>query len=239
MSPILIVHICAGAIGIASGAAALSVRKGEWWHRTFGTLFFLSMVVMLVLGAYLAAVAKTSVVIPRTGTVAVALLALTLVVTAWMTVRRKDGRAGAFEKLAALASFGLTVMLAGFGVQAAMSPTGVVDGAPAQAYYGFSSFAAFMTVCDLKVILRGGIAGAPRIARHSWRMCAALLFATVFFFLGQGQKVMPDWLRGSPWLYVPGLAPLALMIFWIIRVRLTGWYRSPSAAPPAGATAVK
>ena len=230
MSPILMVHVCAGAVGMASGAIALTVRKGAWLHRTFGTVFFLSMLTMLVLGAYLAAVAKTSVVIPRTGTVAVALLALTLVVTAWMTVRRRDGDIGMFEKLAALASFGLALTLAGFGVQAAMSPTGVVDGAPAGAYYGFAAFAAFITACDLKVILRGGITGAPRIARHLWRMCAALLFATVFFFLGQGQKIMPAWMRGSPWLYVPALAPLALMVFWVVRVRLTKWYEVP---PPA------
>ncbi len=233
MSPVLMVHICAGAIGILSGAAALSVRKGEWWHRTFGTVFFLSMVTMLVLGAYLAAVAKTSVVIPRTGTVAVALLALTLVITAWMTVRRKDGRAGILEKLAAVASAGLTLTLAGFGVQAAMSPTGIVDGAPAQAYYGFAAFAVFITACDLNVIFRGGISGAPRIARHLWRMCAALLFATIFFFLGQGQKVMPEWMRGSGWLYVPGLAPLAFMIFWLIRVKLTRWYKVTAPREPS------
>lgn len=237
MSPVLIVHICAGAVGIVSGAAALTVRKGEWLHRVFGTVFFLSMLVMLVLGAYLAATARTSVVIPRTGTVAVALLALTLVITAWMTVRRKDGGIGFPEKLGAILAFGLTLTLAGFGVQAAMSPTGVVDGAPATAYYGFAAFAALITVLDVKVLLRGGISGAPRIARHLWRMCAALLFATVFFFLGQGQKVMPAWMRGSLWLYVPALAPLILMIFWLIRVRLTGWYKEDAAPAVDGSAA--
>ncbi len=225
MSPVLIVHICAGAVAILSGAIALAARKGAWLHRLFGTVFFLSMLIMLLLGAWLAATAKTSVVIPRVGTVAVALLTLTLVISAWLTVRQKSAKVGFGVVTGVMMSSSLAITLAWFGVQAAMSPTGVVDGAPALAYYGFASFAALLAVLDMKVILRGGISGAPRIARHLWRMCAALLFATTFFFLGQGQKVMPSWMQGSPWLYIPGLAPLALMVFWLIRVRLTRWYK--------------
>ena len=46
----------------------------------------------------------------------------------------------------------------------------------------------------------------------------ALFFAAGSFFIGQ-QKVMPLWMQGSPVLYVLGLAPLAFLIFWLIRVR--------------------
>ena len=83
---------------------------------------------------------------------------------------------------------------------------------------------------DLKVILKGGIAGAPRIARHLWRMCAALTIASGSFFLGQ-QKFLPVALHGSPLLFVPVFAPLLLMFFWLLRVRLTNWFKRPSAAP--------
>jgi hypothetical protein len=49
-------------------------------------------------------------------------------------------------------------------------------------------------------------------------MCFALFFATAFFFLGQ-QKVMPVFVRGSPILFVPALAPLVSMTFWLARIR--------------------
>jgi hypothetical protein len=111
----------------------------------------------------------------------------------------------------------------GWGLQAAHSPTGLLDGAPPARYYVFAGFAAFAVALDLKVILQGGIAGVPRIARHLWRMCLALFFASSFFFLGQ-QKVMPAFLHGSPILYAPALAPLVLMAFWLVRVRLAGWF---------------
>jgi hypothetical protein len=71
------------------------------------------------------------------------------------------------------------------------------------------------------VVRRGGIAGAPRIARHIWRMCVALLIASLSFFLGP-QKVMPLFMRGSPLLFIPEITVLVLMIFWLFRVRMGG-----------------
>jgi hypothetical protein len=79
--------------------------------------------------------------------------------------------------------------------------------------------AAIAAFSDLRVIRRGGIAGAPRIARHLWRMCVALLIASLSFFLGQ-QKVMPAFMRGSPLLFIPEITVLVLMIFWLFRVRM-------------------
>jgi hypothetical protein len=73
------------------------------------------------------------------------------------------------------------------------------------------------TVGDLRLLLRRGIAGRARLARHLWRMCAALFIAAGSLFLGQ-QQVFPASLRGSPWLFVPELAILALLLFWLCRV---------------------
>ena len=49
-------------------------------------------------------------------------------------------------------------------------------------------------------------------------MCFGLFIATGSFFLGQ-QKVMPEWMRGSPLLFVPVVLVLGLMVFWLLRVR--------------------
>jgi hypothetical protein len=71
-----------------------------------------------------------------------------------------------------------------------------------------------------KLILRGGISGAQRITRHLWRMCVALFIAAASLFLGQ-PNVFPASVRGSFILFVPEVAVLGLMIFWLIRVRFT------------------
>jgi hypothetical protein len=60
--------------------------------------------------------------------------------------------------------------------------------------------------------------------RHMWRMCFGLFVATGSFFLGQ-QQVFPAWLRGSPVLLIPALLPLALLIFWLLRIWFGKAYR--------------
>ena len=40
-SPLLIFHICAGIVGLLSGAIALTFRKGSRGHRVAGNVFFL------------------------------------------------------------------------------------------------------------------------------------------------------------------------------------------------------
>ena len=86
-------------------------------------------------------------------------------------------------------------------------------------------------LADFKLVLRNGISGAQRIARHVWRMCFGLFVATGSLFLGQMQ-VFPAWLRETPVLYVLALAPLPFLIFWMLRVRLSKRWRGPAGAAP-------
>jgi hypothetical protein len=55
-------------------------------------------------------------------------------------------------------------------------------------------------------------------------MGLALFIASASFFLGQ-PKVFPAPLRGSPILVALALAPLVLMIFWLLRVRFTNRFK--------------
>jgi hypothetical protein len=229
MSPLLIVHISAGCLGILSGFAAVSVRKGGRLHRVFGTVFFLSMLTVSTLAVYLALFVPPihSGGAPPSASVSVGVLTFYLAATAWMTVKRKEGHIGLFEKGAFLAALSAAAALAIFGLLAARRHEPLI--AP---YFVFASFAAFAAAMDLKVVRRGGISGAPRIARHLWRMCFALFFAAAFFFLGQ-QGIMPKFMRGSPILFVPALAPLVFMFFWLFRVRLTNWFTNKSVGSSA------
>jgi len=215
---ILLLHITGGTVAMVAGAVALVSRKGENVHRVAGTVFFLSMLVMASIGATVAPFLEDG---QRPNTVA-GVLTFYLVLTAWTTVQRQDGGVGRF----AIAGFAvaLGVVIAGvlFALEAQASPTGTIDDSPPQAFLLFMIVGAFAAATDLKVILRGGISGAPRIARHLWRMCVGLFIATGSFFLGQ-QQMLPSFMRGTLWQFAPVLAPLLFMTYWMIRVRLANW----------------
>ena len=224
MSPLMIVHIAAGSLGILSGAAALSVRKGERLHRGFGTVFFGAMLVMAATGAGLAMVQ------PHTPTVIVGVLTFYFVATAWAAARRKIGL-GVFERFAFLLPAATAAVLILFGFQAINSATGKFADLPPLPYFLVAGFVAFIAALDLSVVVRGGVSGPHRIARHLWRMCTALTFGAGFFFLGQ-QEIFPAFLQGSPILFLPELAPLCLMLFWLVRVLFTRAWRGEDAVAP-------
>ena len=122
--------------------------------------------------------------------------------------------------------FALCTVAAGltFGLDAAMSPTGLLDREPSSNYLTFTAFPVFAAALDVGVILRGRISRPHRIARHLWRMSFALFIAAGSLFLGQ-PKVFPAALRGSPIMFVPELAILGLMLFWLARTLLSPLYR--------------
>jgi len=80
---------------------------------------------------------------------------------------------------------------------------------------------------DARMLVRGGVFGRQRVARHLWRMCFGLFVATGSFFLGQ-QQVFPVFLRGTKILFLVAILPLTLMIFWLIRVRLKDVFETKS-----------
>ncbi len=223
LSPLLMLHIAAGSLGILSGGAALGVRKGARLHRIFGTVFFVSMLTMSALGAWLALTLPPGAQpgAPPSGSVSVGVLTFYLVATAWMAARHREERAGPFEYGALIVALGLTCAMVLFGLKGALDPA-ARPGAYAP-FFVFAGFAAFAAALDLKAIWRG-LTGPQRIARHLWRMCVALFFAAAFFFIGQ-QKVMPAYMHRAPLLFVPVVLPLLLMAFWLVRVRLTGWWK--------------
>lgn len=221
----LVLHISGGCAGILSGYAAVFARKGGNLHRIFGTAFFGAMLTMGTMGLAL------SVWIKQFGNIAGGALATYLVATAWLTVKRKAGTIGRTEVVLFSAAFATAGLLLYWGDLAATSPKGNFQGYGAPLYFVFGSFASLFAALDFKVILHGGVSGTARIARHLWRMCFALFFAAASFFLGQ-QKVMPHFMRGSPLLFVPALAPLALMIFWLLRVHYRKWFAKKAPVPP-------
>ena len=217
---ILFLHIAGGSLAIASGTVALLSRKGDRVHRVAGTMFFLSMLMATAIAVVVSPFLTDG---QRPNSVA-AVLSLYLIVTGWATVKRKESSIGRLDVGGFIVALGIVAAGLLFVLQARDSPTGKIDGQSGQLFYVFVLFGGIAAASDLKVILRGGIAGAPRIARHLWRMCMALLVAAGSFFLGQ-QQVMPAYMRGSSLFFLPELAVIGLMIFWLMRVRFTHWLK--------------
>ena len=219
---ILFLHIAGGTVGIISGAIALLARKGGRLHRAAGTVFLVSMLTMATIGA----ATSPFLPVPSMPNVVAGTLTLYLVATGWVAIKRENGRIGRFEKSGLGVALAIVAAGATFILMAMNSPTGTVGKTPPQAFYVFAIVGAIAAAGDLKMILRGGLSGSARIARHLWRMSAALTIASGSFFLGQ-QRIMPVFIRGSPWLFAPVIAPLLLMLFWLIRVRLMQSFKSP------------
>jgi len=215
----LVLHIGGGSVAMASGAVAMAAPKGERLHRAAGNVFFASMLTMATVAAIVAPMLPTE---QWTNTTA-ATFTLYLVATAWATARRGEGEVGRFERVAMIVPLGIVALAAGvlaFGLPASKDETPSI-------VYAFAVICALSAACDLRAIRRGGLSGVSRIARHVWRMSAALFVATGSFFFGQAQ-VLPEAIRNSALPMVLGLAPLVLMAFWLVRVRSPR--RGPAAA---------
>ncbi len=212
-SAILAIHIGTGAIGVLMGAAALLFRKGSRPHRLAGTVFVVAMLLMGATAAVLAAMTS------QPGLVIGGLMTMYFIATAWMAGRRKDGETGAFEigALAVAVAIGLVILTS------ALTGEAKAKGPPiAAAGYIFNGIIVLAVLGDLSVILRRGIAGAQRIARHLWRMCFGL-FIAVGSFAAQGAKMLPPGV-GLRVLLASMILILAVMIYWLLRVLFTNWY---------------
>lgn len=223
------VHIAGGTLGLISGLVAAFARKGERLHRAAGKVFTVSMIFMTAGAAYLG-VARPG----QLPTAITAAMVFYLVVTAWLTARRKEGeRAGLPEKLA----LGFIALL--FIPFAALSLLSVIGRAPADihdetavATYIFTGVVGLAAAMDLRVILGAGLTGAARVARHLWRMCSALSLAVASFVLNAIPRILPFKVHVTDWWFLPQFAVLALMVFWLARVWTTREFKAQ--ALPAG-----
>ncbi len=221
----LAAHVGGGLTGLVSGAVAVIAPKGGRWHVLAGNAFVASMLVVAGVGAAAAPL------LPQRLSVAGGAFTLYLVLSAWTTVRRRPARAGWIEVATMIGGVGALAVCGWLIWMGSRSPDGAVDGQDYSPVFVFAILITLALALDVRMLRRGGVSGAPRLARHLWRMCLALFVASGSFFLGQPQ-LFPEWLLRSNILFVPALAPLAVLAMWMVRLRVGGRWRM-------GATAVK
>ena len=239
-SPVLLVHIFGGVGGVLSGFTALIARKGSLLHRKSGDVFVVSMLLMAAAGAYVALIHS------QPSNVMGGVFTFYLVATAWLTVQRKPNETGRLE-------FGLLFLGLAAGAsslflawQAAHSPTGLKTG-EAIPYMVFGAAGLLAGAGDIRMMIRGGVAGAKRLVRHLWRMNVALFIAAGSFFLGEATdpvlrssglraRLFTAAVRHTHLPDVPVLIIVVLTIFWLCRVMFTNAYKTSGAkrsSPPS------
>jgi hypothetical protein len=223
-SPLLPVHIGGGILGILSGTAALSFRKGSTRHVLAGKVFVVSMLTMA------AAAVNLAILKHETPNILAGVLAFYLITTGWLTARRGDGVTSRFDWGVLLIPLAAGSWVWSIGVEKLFSHTPPNDGVPIGMDFFIGSVMLLAAAGDISMMVRGGLSGAKRLVRHLWRMCFGLFIATGSFFLGQ-QQVFPAMLRGSILLIILAVLPLIVLIFWLFRVRFTDEYRGKSIRP--------
>jgi len=225
-----VVHIGAGALALVSGTVAAFARKGGRLHRAAGTVFFAAMLVMAAFAAWLAVAMPNQLV-----NVFIATFTLYLVTTAWMTARRTEGSTGFPERIALIIAL---VLCAPFAILSFQLATGLTPlfksavpfrGPVLIAIYSFTTVLAIAAIGDAKVAFAGGIAGAPRIARHLWRMCLSLTLAAGSAFTNGVARFLPGPYHVPTVFFLPQFLPLILLVVWMIRVRFTDWVENNEA----------
>lgn len=211
-------HFLVGTIALFAGFGAFLLPKGSFPHRLSGWIFVICMAALSASGLYL------SVTRSILFTVFLSFLAFHAVMTGWLTAKT-SGRAARRIGWAGLTLIAL-VSAGGFlsGAVVAASPSGELNGLPPIAFHILAATAAVPALLDLGVVLRGGVTGRQRIARHAWRMGFGLFIATVIFFFGNNH-VLPEALRAPLILAAPVATVILLTLAWL------AWIWMSSAFP--------
>src|SRR6266566_8537324 len=225
-SPALIVHILGGTVGLLSGTAAMAFRKGSPRHVLAGKVFVASMLTMGAFATYLAIVRH------QPNNIVGGILTVYLIGTAWLTARRRDGETSRFDWVVLLIPLALGILTWMNGLKVVRSGESSQDGVPVGMTFFMGSVMLLAAAGDVRMVMRGGVFGAKRIARHLWRMCFGLFIAAGSFFLGPsnrplrllstvglGQHLSPALFSTSVYLIL-SILPLILLIFWLVRVRV-------------------
>lgn len=237
LSTVLALHVAGGFAALVAGSVALFARKGCRIHRGAGQVFFFSMIVMAVFAVYLAVAIPGQLI-----NVFIGIFALYFVGTGWLTVHRPGGKSGYAERIALAvalllcAPFLLLCVQLAAGLPLAIKSSVPLEGPVAVALYGFTAVLVCAALGDALVVLRGGIGGAPRIARHLWRMCLGLTMAVGSAFTNGFARLLPGPYHVPAAFFLPQFVPLLCLVYWLFRVRLTGWVpQGESPAPPVSA----
>jgi hypothetical protein len=188
------------------------------------------MLTMGVLAVYLAIVGH------EPNNIGGGIITFYLIGTAWLTARRRDEETSHFDWVVLLIPLTLGILTWMNGIKVVRSGASSQNGVPVGMTFFMGSVMLLAAAGGISMLLRGGVRGVKRIARHLWRMCFGLFIAAGSFFLGPsnrplrllwtvgiGQHLSPV-LFSTPLYLVLTILPLVMLIFWLVRVRFANAY---------------
>ena len=208
---LMTVHIAAGALGLLSGFVALYAAKGAKLHRGSGKWFVYSMVTMAMLGAVIAAGWSKAAAV----NVPAGLLTTYLVITSVLTVARTRPQSRWLDVGLLLVALGVSASMLSLAVTTLNRGKGAGFVPPMLI---FATIALVGAAGDVRVLRSRPLEGGPRLARHLWRMSAALAIAALSFSV-RLPRILPAPLRLPVVYALPTLTVLVTMVYWLWRVR--------------------
>jgi len=223
MTFLLAIHITAGSLAIISGFTSIFAVKGLTLHRRSGAVFLYSMLGLGLSGATIAVIRS------QPANIVGGLLAVYMVGTGVLTLRRRNKLSVWVDAVAVAIGIGVGYFSLTIGLRVLHSTSGNINGVPPAPLFLFAGVTLLAVLGDLRMMIVRGLQGRHRLVRHLWRMSFSLFIASGSFFIGQA-KVIPKPVRIWPILITLAFLPLVLLIYWLVRVSLTKWYRRRGAA---------
>ncbi len=205
-------HVAMGIVAFVAGFVAIAVRKGGPWHRRSGLVFVYAMIATGITALGIAAYEGNP-------DFAGGALVVYLVFTAYTAVRPLPRMGRPVDVALMLLALALAAGTYARAFTAFRRPGNHIDGVPAGMMLFMATVVLLAAVGDVRMIRAGGVQGTRRLARHLWRMSFGLFIASGSFLLGQ-MHVIPEPIRIVPLLFVLAVSPLALLLYWMWRVRL-------------------
>jgi len=157
-SPILVLHICGGTLGLLTGTAAISFRKGSRRHVLAGKAFVASMLIMALGAVYLGIVKH------QPSNVSGGTFTFYLIGTAWLTARRCDGETGRLDWVALLIPLALGVLTWLSGISVVRRGASSQDGVPVGMTFFTGSVMLLAAAGDVRMLV-GGVFLEQRASR--------------------------------------------------------------------------
>ena len=232
---LLPIHIAAGGLAIVLGAVALIVKKGGPVHRRSGLLFVYAMLIMGLSASMLTIMNGGA-----DGNVVAGVVTAYFVGTALTSVRPASSWTRVINATALTVAVVLIFWSLVNGATFINTPGRDANGVPFRTAGVMSlvvaTVLAMAAAGDVRIMRAGMPRGAPRLARHLWRMCFALFIAAGSFFSVRERvaKVLPAPFTTGSMRALPILLLFAAMFYWLWRVRrhktLPGLVRYDSVA---------
>ena len=199
---LLIVHIAAGAVALATAAVALSTAKGRVHHIRAGRIYAAAMALVCVTAVPLAMLGADVVLL------LVAVFSFYLVFAGWRFARNAGGRPRVVDWIAAM-----VMGLIGLGMWAYGAVLFLRGDSQWVTLAVFGFIAAALSAVDLRYHRASPRPGPSRIARHLTNMLAGTI-ATVTAVVVVNVDTRPVWLA---WI-LPTLLITPLIVWWNRRV---------------------